>query len=689
MATYYVDCTVSGGVGTNTGSGTELSPWTNVASAYAAAAGGDTILIKATKTQPFTVAGNIQDTKGIKFDAWGTGKFYVDASGMTGSYVFRLEHVNSGLKNFDIKSIKASSLFGIRVNANIADGALSDGYVHDSPSSFGIVFDVGITGTVKAYRLHLTRNNINFRINALGVGGRIELYDCRDENAVLYSRADGVNTVVKTYRHLSAGHSSTNFLVINGASVEHIDPIIIGGAKNVAEDIIQNQGAGACLITRGVITYPVLDSGSFTKGFLNSGGGSNAVSAESKGPNGGVSKLFAKARRPAMLCFIRDDVEDYVTGGTYSGELSAWLDILETYGVKGTYPCTTQQGDNPSAITPSQWLEIKSVADRGHEIAGHGRTGGHLRYAGNVGMTMQYTGAATTVRFVISNNRLQTFHNGSGTPTLNIDLLPAGRTLSWLVSQLAANSYTAALVTNGTSTSDTIPARCLSDVDIANAKTASNNLIVDAEKLYQWEVVGAASDILANTGYKMKTHIYSAGSANRTIADKILAGGFLGARLAHAPIANYSDSVSKFLYEDANYHRGEMFGILLETYVNRSSDAALRRSVEAICHWAMWHGVPIALYAHEFAAFSQAHWHIVVSAAKSTGIPIGTYAEVCQFSKSVEQSRLPLAQQQELDDAWQPKLAADSVAIPWYYGAQGGSASGLYLEVAPGVHLPL
>ncbi len=687
MATRYVDCTVSAGVGTNTGTGTALDPWTNVASAYTAATAGDTILLKTTKSAPFMVTANILDTKGVIFEPWGSDKIYIDGTNMSGFYVFRLEHANSAARKCDISKTKAST-YAFRINANIADGAMTDNYVHDCAGD-ALLTAAGITSTVILRRNHFTRCNIGHRIDALGVGGQVHIYDTRDENHVLYSRSDGANTVVKTFRLLSGGHTNVNWLTQNGASTEHNNPILIGGGKSAARDVHLNMGTGVAAIKGGVVTYPVLDSTPYNLGFTNSGGGSNTLDSLVKGPAGESAKIFNKPRRGGMVCFIRDDIEAYVTGGVFPGELSSWLDALEARSLRGTYANTTREGDNPNAISPAQWLEIKSVIDRGHDLATHGRTGCHMRHGGGNGLAAQYTGAATTVRFVIAENRLQTFHNGSATPTLNYDLMQSGMTISGIVGLLNANSYTATIATLGTSPADAVPARCLADVDIANIKTASNNLIIDADRLVDWEVTGAADDIFNNTGYRPKTHVWSAGSANSTIAAKVLSrAGFYGARLGSTVVANITDVIYKFPLEESGYSSAEMFG-LHTNFLNQSTDAILTRSVQALCHWAMWHGVPLVIYAHEYAEFSLAKWGVLFDAVKSTGIAIGTYTEVAKWAKDTAATRPTLEQQYINDDAWDPALNKNSVYFDWAYGAGGAGGSGLKYQVTPNLSIPL
>lgn len=54
MATYYVDCTISGGVGAQTGVGSEVAPWTNVKASYANITAADTLILITNKSNPFT-----------------------------------------------------------------------------------------------------------------------------------------------------------------------------------------------------------------------------------------------------------------------------------------------------------------------------------------------------------------------------------------------------------------------------------------------------------------------------------------------------------------------------------------------------------------------------------------------------------------------------------------------------------
>jgi hypothetical protein len=153
-------------------------------------------------------------------------------------------------------------------------------------------------------------------------------------------------------------------------------------------------------------------------------------------------------------------------------------------------------------------------------------------------------------------------------------------------------------------------------------------------------------------------------------------------------VANITDVIYKFPLEESGYSSAEMFG-LHTNFLNQSTDAILTRSVQALCHWAMWHGVPLVIYAHEYAEFSLAKWGVLFDAVKSTGIAIGTYTEVAKWAKDTAATRPTLEQQYINDDAWDPALNKNSVYFDWAYGAGGAGGSGLKYQVTPNLSIPL
>ena len=70
MANKYVDCTVQNGVGTETGSGTEASPYVTMIAAYNASLAGDVIYVKSTLDEPYQPTSSVTDSRGITFRNW-------------------------------------------------------------------------------------------------------------------------------------------------------------------------------------------------------------------------------------------------------------------------------------------------------------------------------------------------------------------------------------------------------------------------------------------------------------------------------------------------------------------------------------------------------------------------------------------------------------------------------------------
>jgi len=673
----YLDCTIQNGVGpSESGTGTPSDPYVLMTSAYSGTTAGETLYVKTTEAMPYKGNGvqnalQVQDVKGITVkpaalsseDGWSDANsvVHIDATLNSSSYVWRLEHVNSKISFLDISGV-ASSKYGVRINANIANDGFTDCFIHDGEGN-AVLTAAGITADVNVYRNKIYRMSIGWRIDSIST--TFNMHQCQERDLTLYNRINSPSGSVATYNCFNNVGGNAGWYSLAG-NITDYGSITIGGGKNVGRDIVLNDGAGDCVKHGGLATYPVLDSGSFSLGFTNSGGGTNTFDAGVKGPAGDAGAIFRTGRRKGMVCFIRDDIEGYVTGGVFAGEWDTWLDALEARGLKGTYPMSTREGDDVNSVSAAGWADVQTIVNRGHEIATHGCTGYHVQ--NDDFLTVINTSG--TCELTIANN-VVTSVNATGGNDLNIDMSVAPYKLTNLILDINnVPGWTATIVTTGGSSADAAPARILADVTSLNVGTLQT-LSQDTLKAYEYEYALCRQDIFDNTGYTATTHIYSAGSYNAQMSAYMAANGWLGGRLGAAAVSPYNDQttgVYKFPATEAGYDPMQAFGILTANYLDTTTDETLRRSVQAVCHWAMFHGAAVPFYAHEYAEFSLAEWEVLFDAVLSTGIETGTYAEVAAFSKN------PPTVTNDTDDAWEPYLVqGTSYPAFSFIGGAGGT----------------
>jgi len=680
----YLDCTIQNGVGpSESGTGTPSDPYVLMTSAYSGTTAGETLYVKTTEAMPYKGNGvqnalQVQDVKGITVkpaalsseDGWSDANsvVHIDATLNSSSYVWRLEHVNSKISFFDISG-SAAGKYAIRINANIADDGFTDCFIHDGDSD-GVLTGSGITADVNVFRNKIYRMRMGWRIE--GLTSTFNMHQCQERDLTLYNRINAASGAAATYNCFNNVGENAGWYALAGDITDY-GSITIGGGVSAARDAVLNDGAGACIKHGGLVTYPVLDSGSFNLGFTNSGGGTNTFDAGVKGPAGDAGAIFRTGRRKGMVCFIRDDIEAYVTGGVFAGEWDSWLDALEARGLKGTYPMSTREGDNVNAVSAAGWADVKAIVDRGkgHEIATHGCTGYHVQ--NDDFLTVINTSG--TCELTIANN-VVTSVNATGGNDLNIDMSVAPYKLTDLITAInSVSGWTAtiSITTDGLgedSTADAAPARILADVSSLNVGTLQT-LSQDTLKAYEYEYALCRQDIFDNTGYTATTHIYSSGSYNAQMSAYMAANGWLGGRLGAALVSPYNDQntgVYKFPATEAGYDPMQAFGLLTANYLDTTTDETLRRSVQAVCHWAMFHGAAVPFYAHEYAEFSLAEWEVLFDAVLSTGIETGTYSEVAAFSKN------PPTVTDDTDDAWEPYLVqGTSYPAFSFIGGAGGT----------------
>lgn len=702
-----VHCRPSIGVG---GDGSSGNPYGSAALAYSAAIAGQTIGMDTT-SGPYMPTAQVTDTKGVRIEPWVGDVIEVDATNLSSTYVWRLENALSFAAGFDIRNIP-SAKYGLRINADIE--GMEDIFIHDSAGD-GILHSSGAY-TIERIKIGRCRVGMYFA----GGTGIANIYGLYTYDLALYNRINAVNATINIINSLSAAADNFNWFTQNG-TLSFNSPILIGGGKDAAKDSIDRDG-GTITIADGVITYPVLDSGSFTKGF-----GSTIISSPVKGPDGDIGKLFSTPRRRSMVCFVRDDMEDYViTAPSYPDEIVDWQALLDSKGIKGTFALGTRTGDNPAALSTANWEEIKVWSDGGHDIATHGCTGYqvHNTYLLNISNT---SGTAT----ITMANQVLTSANAT-TNDLNIDLSPNGYLVSDLITavnaladwtctvgqsagfdltgaitivageiltqatsgatgvviqttdmtndemilvgisgtfntsnqltgsvsgSLGANSVPTAV--NNLSDGLNCPARLLADttgLDVSSEQKLPVNL--SAAPIYEYGQ--CKQDIIDNTGYVPTTHVNSSGSYQIDFAAYLRDNNFDGSRLGTSAAAPWSFKVSKFPHESGDYDPYTAMGLFMPSFFDGTSEATIKRSVEAACQWAMWYGVPLVFYAHQYAEWSLANWGVVVDAAIATGIEIGTLKEVMNMANSIGSSS-SLDGTQANDDSWVPSLAANPV----------------------------
>jgi len=622
------------------GSGTSGDPYGTVAAAYSAASNGEVIGIDTT-TGAYAPTAQVQDTKGVGVTPWVGDEVLIDATSLSSTYVWRLEHTNSQMDGVEIYNV-ASGKYGIRINADI--DTFQNVFIRDCDGD-AILHS---SGAYTANNIKIARCRIGYYF--AGGTGVVNVYDLFTYDMTLYNRINAASATINLYRNISGGHIGPNWFIQNG-TVNFYEPTLIGGAKNAAADNIDRDG-GTVTIHSGRATYPVLDSGSFTKGFP-----SVTIDSSVVGPDGDGGKFFATPRRSeACIAFVRDDLEDYVTGGSHAGEYDDWLDELESRGFKGTYALSTQEGVNPDAISDDGWRDIIRVVERGHEIATHGRTGYHIH--NDDWLDIQYTGSASVCRLVISGSTLTTYEDA--VEDLSITLEATGYRLDNLVTAINADAnYTCTKVTTDSGTSDAgaAPAHLLADVDIADIKASAQTLSQDTTRAAAWEIGECKWDIASKTGHIPIAHVYSAGSYNSAFATWMASNGFVGARLGAAPNSPYSSNVYKFINE-AGYDAFQNFGILGSSFLDTSSETTLKRSAKALCEWAMFEGAQVVIYAHDFTELSAAQWGYIFDVVSESGI------DVCTLGAMFSSRSVMTPASSVTDDAWSNTLYAAPATTP-------------------------
>lgn len=628
------------------GSGTTANPYGTVAAAYAAATAGDTIFIDTT-TGAYKPTAQVQDTKGLIWRPWIGTEVLVDASDNAGTYVLRLEAAQCDCANWRVQNVGASK-FAFRINANIAGFA---DIVVENGAGTGVVTGSGISTAVTAYRVTCRRLNQGWFIDS--ITGTMNLHACYSHDLTTNDRFNSPSGTLNVHHGTFAGNSAELWSITAGAA-NFYGCLFIGGGKTDSRDLVTNSGAAAVNVYSGAATYTVLDTTPFSEGWRNTGAGSLTVNANVQGQTAGIGRLFATPRRAeACLCFVRDDLEDYVTGGAFAGEWNTWLSELESRGFRGTYNISSREGDNVNSTSAAGWRDVAEVVKRGHDLATQGATGFQL--ANTDWLSVQYVGAGASCRLVIENNTVKTYV--AGVLDVNKDIGTAPYKLSDLIAYLdGLANYTAVLSTLAAGASDASPAaaRWLRDCDIADIKTAPVTLRCSPARVFAGELLANKQDIIDYTGYVPRTHIYSAGSYNGELAALMKANGWYGGRLGANPVAGYSTVVYKFR-DDPNYDPFQGSGILCGTFIDTTSTNTIKRSVHAICQWAMWHGARIVLYGHAYSEFSQASWAAVFDAVLASGIPVKTLRDM--YGENVSPST------QATDDSWAPILDSTSVAV--------------------------
>jgi len=670
MANKYVDCTVQNGVGTETGSGTEASPYVTMIASYNASLAGDVVFVKSTLGEPYQPTSSITDSRGITFRNWDFvenpfSKFHVDCDGIS-NFAFVGASANSKILNAEFYNIPDAN-YGARINLATSGDYLRDCLFRDS---LGYAVLIQNSSGIASIRNTICRR-MRFGFRADTSGGTLNLYNCQSFDMTSFHRIrDGV--ILNTFNFVSLGSIEYEFQLEGSAVANHYNPIFIGGSKNGPSDVINNTGTSSTNIFGGVATFPVLDSGSFTKGY----DGSVLSPATLTGTKSGFNpQLFSTPRRRFSVCLCRDDLNNYLdsrpantgpTDGIDGGTWDEWLGILEDRGLKGTYPLSTQLGLDENYMSAADWVNVNSVLSRnkGHEISTHGRTGYHVNNNATA-LTIINSGSGVTIS--ISNGTLT---SSGATNNLNIDL-----SVKMTAAILAINSvsgWTATLLTglpnNSPTGADGIIANVLADISNVNASSLAT-LSIDDQRAYEFEYLGNRNDIENNTGYIAKSHVYSAGSYNAGMSALLKTGGWLGGRVGVAPNANFGTTrVDKFPVE-TGYDSFLAFGILTGVYLDRTSEETLKRSTFALLSWASYWGVPLVLYNHQFGntgggagnpEVSREEMGWICDVIKETGAPNETFGEQCAWSASAALTESAL---NNSDDNWTPSLSAAASSI--------------------------
>ena len=683
MANKYVDCTVQNGIGTETGSGTEASPYVTMIAAYNASLAGDVVYVKSTLDNPYQPTSSITDSRGITFRNWDFAgnpysKFHVDCAGIS-NYAFVGASANSKILNAEFYNIPAT-FYGTRATNAKSSDYLKDCLFRDS-GGYGLFLQHS-SGIVSIRNIIFRRVGGGFRCET--GGGTLNVYNCQSFDMTFFHRIRN-GAIVNTYNFVSLGATTYEFLLDSSSVANHYNPILVGGGKNAAYNVIENTGTSSTNIFGGVATFPVLDSGDFLKGY----DGSVLSPATLTGTESGFNpRLFSSPRRRFSVALCRDDLNNYLdsrpantgpTDGLDGGTWDTWLDILEARGLKGTYPLSTQLGLNENYMSSADWANVNSVLlrNKGHEISTHGRTGYHVNNNATA-LTVINSGAGVTIS--ISNGVLT---SSGASNNLNINLNQQGLKVgtnakdgnpnTGLLNIIEQSSgWTATLLTgapnNSAAGADAAPANILADISNVNASSLAT-LSIDDQRAYEFEYLGNKNDIKENTGYVVKSHVYSAGSYNAGMSALLKTGGWLGGRVGTAPNSLHGTTqVDKFPVE-TGYDSFLAFGILTGNSFDRTSEETLKRSVFAVLSWASYWGVPLVLYNHQFGntgggagnpEVSEEEMGWICDVIKETGAPNETFGEQCAWSAS---AALTASALNDSDDNWTPSLSASASSI--------------------------
>lgn len=670
MATLYVDCTVSNGKGTETGEGTQANPFTTVLGALNAASGKDTVLIKAPKESPFILSETVHDTKGIKWLPWGD-KFFVNAGNIvsegSSEYVFRLEHQDCGLSGAEIYSVN-EGVYAVRIGRPLSEeGAYKDVVIRDG-EGHGSTIGTGVSSPQKYTNIaHKRLGGYGWHITG---DGPVTLVDCQDIDTGLGSRSQGTSKV-ETFRHASCGSiRSSLWTAVGSSNVTHRDPIFIASGLESPQAPIQNTGSGAVETSGGLVTGPAQTPDTTNRYFYNTGSGTNTWNG-TVGPDGKASNVFHRPpRRPgAGVCFIRDDINEYVTDGPYPDEWQEFCTELEKRGWRGSFAMSTALGANPNTVTKEGWDDIREIVRRGHDIVTHGRTGQHLRIENAI--KIKYVGEADTCSLVISDNRLQTFLDDSTTPDLDFDLSTVGRTIDSVVNNIGPNyQATARNLEEGPGHLGGAAALVLADVNIPDIKADDHILKVDWDRVYEYEVEGCRQDIQQETGVWPIAHVYSTGSTGPQIRQRMRDGGYVGARVGITTAVGINDKVCKMPAAEEGYDPLLMQGYQMLYGMEKNN---IYRDTLSICHWAMWWGIPVCFYSHSYAEWTVEEWGQLWDAVRDSGIPVKTFTELSQEAYSLSINQLSSDFLALSDDEYGLKLAHNT-SYPgpqnWPHGAE-------------------
>lgn len=333
------------------------------------------------------------------------------------------------------------------------------------------------------------------------------------------------------------------------------------------------------------------------------GGGCLGVS-----PNAAPSPMWTGNRyQPVvMLQFDDNEIDDFAI-------LAA---KLEEYGYRGTI------GVVSAGVTAAQWVTLRGLAARGHEVASHTRR--HVNLTTFTAFTISKADTSITID--------NTAHTLTATGGVSIDLSLAKYNIAYggvaaLLVDLAALDFTVAATANAYAGNGAAINLEDGTWDISAAKTIN----YDQSRTYQDEIRGSKAEIEANIGGGYVCNFFvPPGDLSSEISRQWAAeAGFLGARGSVTSEQVFPYGVD--IYELRNRTIFSQLGLYAETPAKWRNIAL---SAVSYSRFIGYYGIVTSLYTHNLTDISIEQYATILGIFQSEGIQCFTATEAIARIKS-------------------------------------------------------